>query len=176
MTVACCASPAALPAGILELIVIGPVALTTCIGAISYLWLTAVMLPLSMGLRATSQVWSGNGWRSALPITLGIAALTAAIPTAGIVILTMTVPSTAYVLDSACLPVGLLIGATVWGARAIAVGVPRLSADVEMALALAVVALKTDEVATLSAVERRYGQYVLRTVPQTGRVEQLQPV
>ena len=70
----------------LETIVIGPVALTTCIGAISYLWLTAVMLPLSRGLRATSQGWSGDGWRSALPITLGIAALTAAIPAAAIVL------------------------------------------------------------------------------------------
>jgi hypothetical protein len=130
-----------------------------------------------MGLRATSQVWSGDGWRSALPITLGIAALTAAIPAAAIVLLTMTAPSTVYVLDSPCLPVGLLTGAAVWCARAIALGVPRLSADVEMALALAVVALKTDEVATLSAVERRYGQYVLRTpVPVTGSVERLQPV
>jgi hypothetical protein len=58
-----------------------------------------------------------------------------------------------------------------------ALGVPRLSADLEMALALAVVALKTDEAATLSAVERRYGHYVLRTpVPATRGVEQLQPV
>jgi hypothetical protein len=98
-------------------------------------------------------------------------------PTAAIVLLTMTAPTTAYVLDSACLPAGLLIGAAVWCMRAIALGVPRLSADVEMALALAVVALKTDEVATLSAVERRYGQYVLRTpVPVTGSVERLQPV
>ena len=160
-----------------ETIVIGPVALTTCIGAISYLWLTTVMLPLSMGLRATSQVWSGDGWRSALPITLGIAALTAAMPAAAIVLLTMTAPLTVYVLDSACLPVGLLTGAAVWCARAIALGVPRLSADVEMALALAVVALKTDEVATLSAVVRRYGQYVLRSpVPVTGSIERLQPV
>ena len=161
-----------------ETIVIGPVALTTCIGAISYLWLTAVTLPVSMGLRATShQVWSGDGWRSALPITLGIAALTAAIPTAAIVVLTTTAPSMVYVLDSACLPVGLLIGAVVWCTRATALGVPRLSADVEMALALAVVALKTDEVATLSAVERRYGQYVLGVrVSATGSVEQLQPV
>ena len=161
----------------LETIVIGPVALTTCIGAISYLWLTAVTLPVSMGLRATSQVWSGDGWRSALPITLGIAALTAAVPTAAIVLLTMTAPSMAYVLDTACLPVGLLTGVAVWCTRAMALGVPRLSADVEMALALAVVALKTDEVATLSAVERQYGQFVLRTqVPGAGSVEQLQPV
>jgi hypothetical protein len=159
----------------LEIIVIGPVALTTCIGAISYLWLTAVTLPVSMGLRATSQVWWGNGWRNALPITLGIAALTAAIPTAAIVLLSMTAPSMVYLLDAACLPLGLLTGIGVWCARAVALGVPRLSADVEMALALAVVALKTDEVATLSAVERRYGQHVLR-MPPTRSVEQLQPI
>ena len=147
----------------LEIIVIGPVALTTCIGAISYLWLTAVTLPVSMGLRATSQVWWGDGWPSALPITLGIAALTAAIPTAAIVLLTMTDPAMVYPLDAACLPLGLLTGAALWCARSAVLGVPRLSADVEMALALAVVALKSDEVATVSAVERRYGHYVLRT-------------
>jgi hypothetical protein len=157
--------------------VIGPVALTTCIGAISYLWLTAVTLPVSMGLRATFRGWWGDGWRSALPITLGIAALTAAIPTAAIVLLTMTAPSMVYPLDAACLPLGLLTGVAVWSTRAAALGVPRLSADLEMALALAVVALKTDEAATLSAVERRYGHYVLRTpVPATRGVEQLQPV
>ena len=156
---------------------LGPVALTTCIGAISYLWLTAVTLPVSMGLRATFQGWWGDGWRSALPLTLGIAALTAAIPTAAIVLLTMTAPSMVYLLDTACLPLGLLTGVTVWCTRAAAQGVPRLSADLEMALALAVVALKTDEVATLSAVERRYGHYVLRTpIPATRSVEQLQPV
>jgi hypothetical protein len=161
----------------LEVIVIGPVALTTFIGAVGYLWLTAVTLPVSMGLRATSQVGRGDGWRSALPITLGIAALTAAIPTAALVLFTMMTPSMVYVLDAACLPVGVLAGVAVWCARAATLGVPRLSADVEMALALAVVTLKTDEVATLSAVERRYGQYILRTpVPGTGSVEQLQPV
>jgi hypothetical protein len=157
--------------------VIGPVVLTTCIGAISYLWLTAVTLPVSMGMRATSQAWWGDGWRSALPITLGIAALTAAIPSAAIVLLTMTAPSIVYPLDAACLPLGLFSGAALWCGRAAVLGVPRLSADVEMALALAVVALKTDEVETLSAVERRYGQHVLRApVPSGGSVEQLQPV
>ena len=156
---------------------IGPVALTTFIGAVGYLWLTAVTLPVSMGLRATSQVGRGDRWRSALPITLGIAALTAAIPTAALVLFTMMSPSMVYVLDAPCLPVGLLAGVAVWCARAATLGVPRLSAGFEMALALAVVALKTDDVATLSAVERRYGHYILRTpVPVTSSVEQLQPV
>ena len=91
----------------LEIIVIGPVVLTTCIGAISYLWLTAVTLPVSMGIRATFQ---GGGWRGALPITFGLAGLTAAIPTAAIVLLTMTDPSLVYVLDTTGLRLGLVTG------------------------------------------------------------------
>jgi hypothetical protein len=161
----------------LEIIVIGPVVLTTCIGAISYLWLTTVTLPVSMGIRATFQVWSGGGWRGALPITFGLAGLTAAIPTAAIVLLTMTDPSLVYVLDATGLRLGLVTGCAVWCARAVALGVPRLSADVEVALALAVVALKTDEIATLSMVEKRYGEHVLRAPVRTARgVEQLHAV
>ena len=155
---------------------IKPVAITMVIGAISYIWLTVVALPVAMGLRATFQAWWGNGWRGALPITLGIAALTAAIPSAAIVLLTMTTPSVVYLLDAPGLPLGLLSGTAVWCARATLLGVPRLSADVEMALALAVVALKTDEVATLSTVEKRYGQHVLRSPAGAARGVQLQPV
>lgn len=142
---------------------LGPIAMTTVIGAVSYLWLTGVTLPLSMGLRATLQVWWGEGWRSALPVTLGMAVLAAAIPSAAFVLLTMSVPSVGmYLLDAAGLPLGLLAGVAVWCARAATFGVPRLSPDVEMALALAVVALKSDDVAVISTVERRYGQHVLR--------------
>jgi len=65
------------------------------------------------GMRATFHVWRGNGWRGALPITLGIAALTAAIPSAAIVLLTMTTPSVVYLLDAAGLPLGLLSGTAV---------------------------------------------------------------
>ena len=141
---------------------LSPVVMTTAIGAISYLWLTVVALPLSRGLRATFRVGRGEKWRSGLPITLGMAVLAAAIPAAAFVLLTMSVPSEgAYLIDAAGLPLGMLAGVAVWCARAAAFGVPRVPPDVEMALALAVVSLRSDDVGVISTAEREYGQHVL---------------
>ena len=155
-----------------------PIAMTTVIGAVSYLWLTVVTLPVSLGLRATFQVWRGEGSWSALPITLGMAVLAAAIPAAAFVLLTMSVPSVGtYLLDPAGGPVGLLAGVAVWCARGAAFGVPRVPPDVEMALALAVVALRSDDIAVISTAERQYGQHVLgMPVRATYGAERLQTV
>lgn len=150
-----------------------PVAMTTIIGAVSYLWLTVVTRPLSQGLRATFQVWP-----SALPITLGMALLAAAIPAAAFVLLTMGAPSVwTYLLDAAGLPLGLLAGVAVWCARVVTIGVPRVPPDIEMALALAVVALRSNDTAVISTAERQYGRHVLgMPVRATYGAEELQTV
>jgi hypothetical protein len=174
---ACRGSPAAAAReGDIQMVL--SVAMTTIIGAVSYLWLTVVTRPLSQGLRATFHLWRGDGWRSALPITLGMALLAAAIPAAAFVLLTMSAPSVwTYLLDAAGLPLGLLAGGAVWCARAAAVGVPRVPPDVEMALALAVVALRSNDIAVISTAERQYGQHVLgMPVRTTYGAERMQTV
>lgn len=141
---------------------LGPVTVTTLTGVVCYLWLTAVTLPIVSGMRATLRARGGSGWRGGLPIALGIAALTAAIPAAGLILSAIAAPARiAYVVDTTALAAGIVAGVAVWSARAAAFGVPRLPADVEIAFALAVVALRSDDPATLSSVERSYGQHVL---------------
>lgn len=141
---------------------LGPVIVTTLTGVVCYLWLTAVALPIVNGVRATRRARKGSGWRGGLPIALGIAALAAAIPAAALMLFAMFAPGRiAYVVETTALAAGAVAGVAVWSARAAALGVPRLPADVEIAFALAVVALKSDDPATLSSVEASYGQHVL---------------
>ena len=138
------------------------VALTVAFGTATYVWLTATARPLLMGARATLRVWWGDGWRYALPLALGVTALATFVPVAALVLVTMSAPTLwLYVTDTPWLRLGALIGAGVWAARAAAAGAPRLPVDLEVALALAVVALTQDDGATLSRVERRDHQHML---------------
>jgi hypothetical protein len=103
-----------------------------------------------------------HGWRYALPLAIGVSAITAAAAFACAVVIAMCAPHAGVLLaDPGLLIVGASSGLLVWSARAAALGAPRLSPDVEMALALAVIALKSDDAALLSTVEREYTRNVL---------------
>ena len=157
---------------------LGPIALTTLMGAISYMWLTVVGHPLWRGLRATLQTRSGGGWAAGLPLTGAMAVLAAAIPAAACTLMTMVYPSAAAALpDWAGMPFGLLVGLFTWLARTVLFGIPRASPDVELALALAVVALKNDDPGNLSRIEGQYERFILRghQTPAYG-IEHLRPV
>jgi hypothetical protein len=135
---------------------------TTAIGAAFYVWLTVSTRPITCAVRATAR-WRGrHGWRYALPLAIGMSAITAAAAFASAVVIAMCAPPMGALLaDPAILIVGASSGLLVWSARAAALGAPRLSQDVEMALVLAVVALKSDDAALLSTVEREYTRHVL---------------
>lgn len=140
------------------------IAATTSIGTVSYLWLTVSALPITRALRATVHARRGSGWRYALPLALGVAMMTAAIACAAAIVTTILAPAIApHLGDRITVVTGLLAGAVVWCARAAGLGAPRLSADLEIALALALVALKSDDPALLSMVERQYAHHVLLT-------------
>jgi hypothetical protein len=103
-----------------------------------------------------------------------VSAFTAAAAFACAVVIAMFAPHTGALLaDPGVLIVGAASALLVWSARAATLGAPRFGPDVEMALVLAVVALKSDDAALLSTVEREYTRYVLdpnhRYVAQVAR-------
>jgi hypothetical protein len=141
---------------------VGPIALTTLMGAISYMWLTVVGHPLWRGLRATLRTRTGGGWAAGLPLTAAMACLAAAIPTAACTLMAMAYPAAAAALPEwAGIPVGLVAGVSTWIARVVMFGMPRASPDVEVALALAVIALKSDDPGMLSRIEGQYERFIL---------------
>jgi len=157
---------------------VGPVTLTTLIGAISYVWLTVATHPLWKGLRTTLQTRAGDGWAAGFPLTAAMAALSAAIPVTASALIAMAYPRVAAELPTwVGLPVGFLAGLVTWIGRAAIFGMPRVSPDVEVALALAVVALRNDDPGILSRVERQYERYILDAPPLAPyAVEQLRTV
>lgn len=141
-----------------------PIVIVTLIGVVTYLWLTTVALPVLSGLKSWVHASRGDGWRDALPLSLGIAGIATTVPTAAAILLSMWAPSVAlHLIDSTWLTLGVQIGAGVWCARALVGGIPRLPVDLELALALAVVSLKTNDAARLSTAERLYHHYMLGT-------------
>jgi hypothetical protein len=138
------------------------IATTTAIGTASYLWMTASAGPVSQALRATLRSRRGSGWRYALPVAIGVAALAAVMVSAMTMLIVMSAPHAGELIaDRGLLTTGALSGLAIWSLRAAALGAPRLSPDVEIALALAVVALKTDDAVLLSMVEREYARCVV---------------
>jgi hypothetical protein len=147
---------------------------TTAIGVAVYVWLTVSTLPIASALRATVRSRGRHGWRYALPLAIAVSAFTVAAAFACAVVIAMFAPHTGALLaDHGVLSVGAASALLVWSARAAALGAPRLGPDVEMALVLAVVALKSDDAALLSTVEREYTRHVLdpdhRYVAQVAR-------
>jgi len=141
---------------------IAAIAMTTLIGAVSYLWLTVSTRPISRGLRATRRTRWGHGWRYALSLTIGVSAIAAAMASALAIVIAMFSPDAGALLgDPVMLTTGIFAAMIMWCARAAAFGAPRFSQDVEVALALAVVALRTDDAALLAKVEREYARHVL---------------
>jgi hypothetical protein len=151
-----------------ESTVIAVIAVVALTGGATYTWLTAVMLPVWQGLKTSLQAWWGDGWRGAFPLTIGVAALVTVVPAAAAMLLTMSDPG--FVLSVAAGPflaVGAVSGAVLWCARAALAGAPRLPVDVEITLALSVVALKHPDAATQSRVEQRYHHYMLSGEPRS---------
>jgi hypothetical protein len=139
------------------------IATAASIGAVVYLWLTVSTLPIRQALRATLRSRGGHGWRYALPLAIGVSAIAAATASACAIVIAMCSPHAGALLgDPELLTIGVFSGLIVWCARAAALGAPRLSPDAEVALALAVVALRSDDAARLSTVERKYVRHVLR--------------
>jgi hypothetical protein len=138
------------------------IAATTAIGAAVYVWLTVSLRPMTGALLAMRRSRGRHGWPYALPLAIGVSTVTAAAAFACAVVIAMCAPYIGAVLaDPGVLIVGASSGLLVWSVRAAALGAPRLSPDVEMALVLAVVALKSDDPALLSRVEREYARQVL---------------
>lgn len=190
---------------------VGPIALTTLMGAISYMWLTVVGHPLWRGLGATLSTRGsrssaagyllrgsdpmhpgsdsgrrithvaregGVGWPPAFALAVAMAVLAAAIPAAMCPLMTIAYPTAVMELPtSVAMPVGFLAGLTTWIGRATIFGMPRVSRDVEIALALAVVALTNDDPGILARIGRHYEHYILDE-PRLAhyRVEQLRTV
>jgi len=103
-----------------------------------------------------------------------MSAIAAAAAFACAIVIAMWVPRMDTLLgEPVILNVGAVSALLVWCTRASALGAPRLSPDVEMALVLAAVALKSDDAALLSMVEWQYTRHVLdpreRYVPQVAR-------
>jgi hypothetical protein len=143
---------------------IAAIAMTTLTGAVSYLWLTASTLPITHGLRATLRSRCGHGWRYALPLATGVSGMTAAIALAVAIVMSMFSPYVGTLLgDPALMTIGSAAGLLAWCARTAALGAPRLSPDVELALVLAILALKSDDATLLSTVEREYSRHVIRS-------------
>ena len=140
---------------------IAAIAIVALTGGGTYTWLTAVTLPVWQGMKASLHAWWGDGWRGAFPLAVGVGALVTAVPAAATMLLTMSAPALVlYMLNSPFLQLGVVSGAALWCVRASVAGVPRLPEDLEIALALAVVALEHPDAATLSSVERRYLHYM----------------
>jgi hypothetical protein len=91
-----------------------------------------------------------------------MAVLAAAIPAAMCALMTIAYPAAVMELPTwVAMPVGCLGGLMTWIGRATIFGMPRVSRDVEIALALAVVALKNDDPGILARIERQYERYIL---------------
>jgi hypothetical protein len=145
-----------------ESAVIGAIVIVALTGGTIYTWLTAVTLPVLTGLKASLQAWWGDGWRGAFPLAVGIGTLVTAVPAAAAMLLTISDPPLVlYALNSPFLQFGAVSGAALWFLRAAVAGVPRLPEDIEIELALAVVALEHTDPGTLSSVEQRYHHYML---------------
>src|SRR5262249_53546991 len=95
------------------------------------------------------------------PLTTAMAVLAAAIPAAGYTLGMMAYPAALTALPEWAVPFGLMAGICTWIAGALVFGIPRASPDVEVALALAVVALRNDDPGILSRIERQYERYIL---------------
>ena len=138
------------------------IVIATAIGAAIYGWLTVSMLPIARGLRATLRSRYGHGWRSALPLAIGVSLMSAAIALATAVVIAMISPPIGALLgDPVLVTIGSTAGVAAWCVRTAVLGVPRFSRDVELALVLAVVALRSDDATLLSTVEREYTRQVL---------------
>jgi hypothetical protein len=143
------------------------VAIATASGTVSYLWMTASALPLTRAFRATCRN-GRHGWRYALPLAVGGSVMAALAVSALVVLIVMSQPQLgASFGDRAILATGSLTGLALWCVRSAALGVPRLGHDIEMALALAVVALRTDDAELLSRVEHEYARHVVDVSPDS---------
>jgi hypothetical protein len=137
------------------------IAVSTAIGTMTYLWMTVSASPVSQGLRATLRT-RVDGWRCALPLAMAVSVIAALVVLALVMLVVMYAPHTgALIGDRALLATGSVAGLIVWCGRAAVFGAPRLSRDVEIALALAVVALKADDARLLSMVEREYARHIV---------------
>jgi hypothetical protein len=142
--------------------VITGIVIATAIGTAIYVWLTVSTLPITRGLRATLRSRWRYGWPYALPLAIGVSMMTAAIALAVAIVIAMVSPYIGGLLgDPVLVTIGSIAGLVPWCARTAVLGAPRLSPDVELALVLAIVALRSDDAALLSTVEREYTRQVL---------------
>jgi hypothetical protein len=147
------------------------VILVSC-GAVSYLWLCVIASPLVNSLRSLLRHGAdGTAW-AAFALAAGGAVLWTAIVAAAIVLGMMLEPGAGLALLRSDLGWrGVSIGTVVWSAQLVSFArLPRLGPAVEIATALAVVAIVSDDPQTLSRVERVYRAHALPLAPEEAGV------
>jgi hypothetical protein len=138
-------------------------------GTAVYVWLCAIVAPVfSASKQLIRHVADARAW-GMLGLALGSALVWTLVPAAALFLLASLEPEAALaVLQSASLDVAVLTGLIAWSIRATGFGVPRLDPDLEIAVALALVALVRDDGRTLGRVEQIYRDLVIAQAMTSG--------
>jgi hypothetical protein len=138
-------------------------------GTAVYVWLCALVAPVfSASQQLIRHVADARAW-GMLGLALGSALVWTLVPAAALFLLASLEPEAALaILQSASLDVAVLIGLIAWSIRATVFGVPRLDPDLEIAVALALVALVRDDGRTLGRVEKIYRDLVIAPAMTSG--------
>jgi hypothetical protein len=138
------------------------IAVLICAGTSVYVWLSLVAAPLVSGVLGIARApLDGESWRGGA-LALSTAVLWTLIAGSAVVLLAAAAPrAIVAIAHSPVLPVAVLAGLTLWIARSLWLGMPRLSVDAEVASALAIVSLVNDDRQMLRRVEQLYIERVL---------------
>jgi hypothetical protein len=147
------------------------VILLSC-GAVSYLWLCVIASPLVNSLRSLIRHGADRTAWTAFALAAGGAILWTAIVAGAILLGMMLEPRAGLaVLRSDLGWRGMSLGNVVWSVQLLSFArVPRLWPPLEMATALAIVAVVREDPRTLSRVERLYRTHALASDPDAAGV------
>ena len=143
------------------------VAILLSSGAVSYVWLCAIVSPLTSSIRSLIRHGADRTAWAAFALASGGAIVWTAIVAASILLGMMLEPRVGLaLLRSDAGWRGVSLGNIVWACQLLAFArVPRLGPTVETATALAIVALVRDDPWTLSRVERLYRTHAVPPAP-----------
>lgn len=152
------------------------VAILTAAGTALYVWLSAAVAPLLSAVQSIVRTpLDARAWRASA-LAVSTAVLWTAVASATVLLLATFSPDAARaVVQSPAIIPAIAAASVIWLLRSIAMGMPRLSVDAEVASALAVVSLFRDDVQTLRSVESLYVERVLARGTPAGRVVTLPP-
>jgi len=152
------------------------IVILTAAGTAFYVWLSAAVAPLFSAIRSIVRTpLDQRAWRASA-LAASTAVLWTIIASGAVLLLATFAPHAARAMaESPAILPAVAAGSAVWILRSIAMGVPRLSVDAEVASALAIVSLFRDDVQTLRSVESLYIERVLVRRGAAGVVVTLPP-